>query len=369
MCCYTNKLFWSAIALMSAALWAMVGPAFAAEPAERYLDVWSKGSSRFEISEGDVIAVFGDGVEFEYLGCHAVAQTMRYNQATQVATASGDVVLKTSDADLATQEIVFDGHQGLLELRDGVSGQLAASGYSFNATEAEVEFDPDDPSFALENIELRLMGTVTLTSAAGDMLLAGDIDYSGSTGEFFSMAPFSLTAAASHWSTDDQSPLDLTGLQMYGTELRGKFDGTKGLTELTAKNLSISAAGLEVTLGSAALGQLTFDDSRKHLHSAQLEISKPEGWLQPRTGRRITLKAGGGKATADEDGIASVELNDGVNLQYLGMPLEAESVVLVRLADGLGLRMPGDVAVEFNLADLAGVEPVSGTEWQTQLAR
>jgi len=369
MCCYTSDRVSALLALMLV-MCGLASPAASADaPENRFLDVWSQGYSRFEIDNGDIIAHFTEGVEFEYLGCHAQAQSLEYNQSTQVARAVGEVVVFAAGGELTAQEMVFDGGKGTLGLKGGVSGLHSSSGYSFNANEAEVLFPPDNPDFELQNLEIRLIGEITVASATGDMLSTRDISYSGKTGEFKSMAPFLLTAAAGYWQDEETSAIDLSGARAYGMELHGVFDSDAGLQALGARDLSIKATGLEITLDSLSAEQIQSDRSGNNISGASLLLGRLAGWLQPRDGSRVDLLAQNGQAEVDADGIASLQLGGKVNLLYAGTPVETNSLVLVRVGDRYEVRMPANVAVEFDLAEITGADPIDRQELQAQLTK
>jgi len=376
MCFFTNERFSVVLALMLAAIGLGFRPATAAE--EHYLEVWSQGHSSFEIVGSDVVAIFSDGVKFEYLGVSAQSKTLKYNQADQKATASGDVVVFFKQGELAAQEMVFNGDEGLLTLRGGVSGLHKQSGFSFNTNEAEVHFPAGSTDFELKDMYVNLIGEITLTSDGGDMLSTRDIEYSGATGEFFSMAPFLLTAAIGKWQAGDTSAVDLSGAKIYGMELHGTYDEEAGLQSVGAQDLSIKAAGLDLTLASLNAQPIVFDED-DNFTSAIVQLGKVTGWIKPLSGKPetadpeqvdiIELAAQSGQAEVDAEGLLALQLDHNVRLLYAGNPVVADSLVLEREGDSYVLKMPGNVAIDFNLAEATGTEPVTIEELRAQLAQ
>jgi hypothetical protein len=391
---FTNDQFSVVLALTLAAIGLGLRPAAAAE--EHYLEVWSQGHSSFEIEGSDVVATFTDGVKFEYLGVSAQSKTLQYNQADQVATASGDVVVFFKQGELAAQEMVFNGDEGLLTLRGGVSGLESQRGFTFNANEAEVHFPPGSTDFELKDMRVNLIGEITLTSDAGDMLSTRDIEYSGATGEFFSMAPFLLTAAIGKRPTGDTSSVDLSRAKIYGMELHGNYDEDAGLQSFGAQDLSIKATGevtttsdnsdplstreitLEWTVDSLNAQTIRYDEE-DNFSSATILLGEIAGWIRSLSGNSesnrpedadiIELMAQSGEAELDAEGLFTLQLHRDVRLLYAGSPVVADSLVLEREGNSYVLKMPGNVAIDFNLAEATGIEPVTSEELRAQLAQ
>lgn len=370
MFCFTNDRTCSYAALLLCLLGIVCAqPVSAASTEDRYLDVWSQGYSRFEITDGDVVAFFTEGVEFTYLGAHAQANSLRYNHATQVAAATGDVILTMDEGELAAQEMIFDGVSGQISLTGGIAGLHRTSGFSFTAEQATAQFSAGEPLAELGQLNVELTGGITLTSADGDMLRTAEFHYDGSSGVFNSKDEFVITFAADRWKNKAGASPDLSGLMLTGEQLKGSFDEDRGIQELVAEGIDISARELSATATSVQTESVEYDRDLGALTAAQLKINELAGRILKPDGDEINLAANNGYLTIDTEGIASIELAGGVDVDYAGTPFATESLLLLRSSDGFSMALVEDVVLEFDLAGIGGYEPIPREQVESLLKR
>lgn len=354
-------------------------PAAAEDSEDRYLTISSHGYSRFEIevaedSEDDennkpsnVVAFFTEGVEFTYLGVNGQADSLRYNHATQEATATGNVLLTMDEGELTAQAMVFDGKNGKLALKGGVAGLHQTTGLSFTASEAAAEFAPGEPLAELSQLDLSLSGKVIVTSREGDALQAEEFHYEGATGWFSSIGEFVVTSAAVRWMERNGKNVDLTDLMLTGMRLSGLFSEDDGIQEVVLDDFAVTSRALNFSAKQLTAENMISDKNLGTLVSAEMIIEQPVGSITREDGDTINLAASGGHATIDSEGIKRLDFVGDVNLDYAGLPFSTNSVTLLR-ADG-GFELELSDYLEFDLASIGGYEQISREQLESMLRR
>jgi hypothetical protein len=357
---------------MLRAWWALPGllallctAALAQDQPKRFLEVSSQGYSRYEISEGDVVAFFTGGVQCSYLGYTLVADELRYNHATQVATASGKVSLTSPALSLDCESVVLDGTSGELRVDSDLRGALAESGLGFSAGSAVVHFPPGQMTTSLKELSLELTGAgdagVTVTGPNSSELKTAKLEFEGQSRTARSPGPFTLTADLSGVTQPaDQTgkqQLDVRHVTVTGASLAGVLDESGMLSTASITDALLDAG--EAKLQAAAL---------------ELQLSKPEaagddGWTveasgnpisgnAERNGQAIAFTAQRVSVISTAAEVSQIELRDKVSVTASSGVMTAELVRINKQGRGFSITAPDGLRVSFDLAALSGNTPV-----------
>jgi hypothetical protein len=329
-----------------------------AQEQKRYLTVLSEGYSRFEIDDGDVVAFFTGGVQCTYLGYSLAADELRYNRATQVALASGDVSVSSAMGTLHCSTISLDGSQGVAKIDQPLQGTFSDPALSYRAGRATLHFPPGSTTASLDDLAALLEGGVSVEAADGSTLQTDALRYEGASRRLTADAAFSAeVVVAGHVDTGgspgpDLSHLGLTGASMSAVlDSEGGFNSveiTQALAKLPDGELSGGSLRLDFTAGAGSQGGST---------AVELHGDPIQGWIRRAeetfefSARRATLQLAQGR-------LESVTLRDRVKVDAAGNVLSADVVELRREGEAFGVVAPEGVHVEFDLAAVSGSAPV-----------
>ncbi|MDQ3023598.1 MAG: hypothetical protein M3R04_04305 [bacterium] len=321
-----------------------------------YIEVSSRGYSRFEISDdGHILVVYSGGVEFSYLGYKLSASELRFDQATRKAQVMGDVRISSKQLVLSSQSIELDGAAGTGRVNGHLVGNLPQYGVSFEANEATLTFPAGNELPSVSSAQLTLAGEVTLRDSKGITLLTDQVAYDGSSGRI-STAPFALRGSMpSKTSTVDT-------YQLQGMVASAQLSDGGGIAELSVLDLllvtklaRISAERAVARPGPDGQGwKIAFD-------GAPLRIETNVKMKPPGAAAAVTqpalIQANRGLATIDGAGLSSASLIGGVVVSSLGNRLESASVIVTRRATGYAIAA-GGLRVGLDLSRLTGLKPV-----------
>lgn len=341
------------------------GLARAQEQPRRYLEVSSQGYSRYEISDGDVVAFFTGGVQCVYLGYTLTMDELRYNQATQVATASGKVNLASAAVNLQCDSAVLDGASGKLVVDSNLAGTLSELELAFTADSAIVHFPPGDITADLDTLDIELIGTgdagVRITGPQDSVLTAHQFRFAGNTRMLTCPGRFEFTAELEHALPAAAAAND---------------------TQLQAQHVQVTGSSLDAVLhesgmvrtATVAMANLASDSAELSSQELQLEFIPPPdpdvpGWAVEASGTPITGRASHeGQVVAfttqharvaDEgDTVDQLELRGEVEVATASGVMYAEVVQVRREQRGFAISAPQGLRVAFDLAALSGSTPV-----------
>lgn len=388
MCCFWARR--SALLAALALVLAQTAPVSADEA--EYLDVWSKGYSRFEIDDGDVVAFFTSGVEFDYLGFHASAQELRYNHATKAAIASGDVGLQLDGASASCAVLELDGRLGSAVLRGNVKVVVPPHGIPPTdavSTGAQVILPErvDASSVAKSRGPLELscsravlsyptgsLGSTSFDISLSDMdaQLIGPVVVTDDTGRCLRCAAASfdhqrmeVNVPGNFEFEGGSQPLvgnlaaDLTSQAVVtGSALRLHLDAEGGLSLIRCTDIEITTASLQAQLADIQASDLSPIDSRRRWQRYDIFTSSLSGVLEHASQPPVSFSVLDLTVHACADGTATASIGGSVAVDSTAARLRAYTLEVTLLADGcVQLNQPFDAV--FDLASLSGLEPMS----------
>jgi hypothetical protein len=156
------------------------------------LEIESSGSSRFEISEGAIVAAYSGGVTSRYRGYELRCETLRLDQATGIAVLSGAMTMTGPEFDLSCERLQLNIEQGYGELWGGIKALLKDSGISIEAGHIHAELIDTEQAISLANLRARVEGNLLLTRA-GQQLSTSELEYDAATGEVSAPQPMVAT--------------------------------------------------------------------------------------------------------------------------------------------------------------------------------
>ncbi|MCH7471952.1 hypothetical protein IIA79_03265 [bacterium] len=349
----------------------------------RYLEVYSQGYSRFEIADGNVVAFFTGGVEFEYLGYELVADELRYDHNTKIAQVEGGIRLKVAEMELWCEALELDGDKGRITVDRGISGKMSDSTLELQAGNALFSFPPGEENPALESMELRLGGGVELNDPGILRLSTEVLHYSGESSELHSEGSIKLEIElegvvegsflgefkGSHELGGTEQSQNTAKLYILGDSLFGKVDDDGNLYQVAIEGIKLQGEGIvmqadravwEVAARSGLQDPVSAAASEDDGRRWRIELSgSPVRGELLRNERNFSFESR--KATLESTpnngqilrltGDAGVVL-DGASIS--GSLIEARVTGEGRIA----LSMPEGIRAEFNLAELSGTAPV-----------
>jgi hypothetical protein len=339
--------------------------ALAQDQPRRFLEVTSQGYSRYEISEGDVVAFFTGGVQCTYLGYALVADELRYNQATQVATASGKVGLASASMDLNCDEAVLDGATGQLVVDSNLNGALNDPSVSFTADSAIVHFPPGQFNAGLETLDLELIGDgdtgVQINGPHHSLLVAHRLLFAGKTRAITCPGRFQFTAeldrAIQTPATNGAQQAELQHLSMTGSSLDTVLDASGMFSTAQIKAALLQSDNAEL--------------SSPELHLNLLPPAAPDapGWIVEASGAPIAGRAQSGEQTvsfttlnarisSSGQDVDQIDLHGGVEVTTDSGVMSAETIQIRQQQRGFSIAAPDGLRVAFDLAALSGNTPV-----------
>lgn len=342
-----------------------------------YLEVYSRGYSRFEIEDEHIIAYYTGGVQFRYLGYMLSAEEVRFDQELRQASVTGDVQLSSDELLLSSQSITLDGQAGTGEVNGHVVGSLPRVGVGFEATRVELAFPPGQDQPALDQTTLAI-SDVQLYDSAGRRLTTPSLTLQGRD-LTFTTGPLMLTgnvpnpARAVPAPTAELEPIE-------GTEIGAEVAAPAVPAAPTEVPARVTASALHGRLTDVGeLSQVQLDDLRIDSPQARvsaaaaraLPLAERDAWriellgpvlLNLETGgRSIIAEAAGAWAELDGAGLAGVQLDDAVALAD-GNRIAIGSLSLNRVGSRLALGAGGGVRLGLNLAQLLSIEPLDVSE-------
>ncbi|MBN2083070.1 hypothetical protein JW859_12800 [bacterium] len=329
---------------------------------ESVLEFWSSGYSRHEIVDGNVVTLWADGVTFELAGIKFDTYELRYDRATKIARATGGVTIRLGSSEVTADELVFDKDRGLLELTGNITGRDQFNGLEFRTRKVQGKLPADTSSLSAEAIDVTVFGPCELTDADGSKLIAGDIDFLAQPGIVKSDSPFSLVLAPASWqAAEGDLPFQLEELLVTGSGFSGSLDDDGHLVQLVMDDLTGTSSQAAFTARKLELTDLELSDTAGLMSNAVVLFSGLSGHYL-HEGEQLLYSAEFTKALVDEQGVAFVDLSGGVSIDYYGTPIYADKMRIERIGNDFKMEMADNTAVEFNLAQSAGIEPVSREE-------
>jgi len=342
--------------LLAAVMVAAGARAQEAEP--RFLDVTAGGYSRFEISDGDVVAFVTGGVEATYLGYHLTADELRYNQATQAAVVTGSVRVAVGSMLWICDEVRLDGAAGEAVIDKPLSGTLSEPALGFQAGAAKATFPPGKTVQDISDVNLRLSAGVVVTGPGQTRLEAPAVAFDG--------ASLRISTEGQFVCTGDMGPqtVVVSTAKLDFSEIR--LEGTRIVAQLTK----------EGALDYGQVDQPVFSTPEMRLSADRLTVRNVPGvaavglWWEvefagsPITGRLesegrvLAFNARTAQVELGEEVLQHVALQGNVQMDYEGTHLAAESLVVEREGEGYAVKAPEGLSAGFDLAGLSGAAPV-----------
>jgi hypothetical protein len=325
-----------------------------AEPAgPAYIEIHSRGYSRFEISDaGHILVVYSGGVKFSYAGYTLEAGELRFDQATKQAEVSGDVQVSSGKLTLTSQRIELDGVAGTGSVGHLV-GSLPEHGVSFEADSAQLTFPPRDELPEAGSTQLTLSGAVTLRDRSGTTLLTEQVAYDGRQGRI-ATAPFTLRGQLDTGKAGPQH------FQLSGVAANGQLAPGGGIAELSMLSPQFASA-LARFSAAQAVARPVGDGWEIALTGAPIRIEAQVPFKAPgekeATPKTVLLQATSGTVGIDGAGLSRAQLGGEVVASALGNTLTLGSVLIDRRAEGYALSA-GGLRLGLDLARMTGLEPV-----------
>jgi lipopolysaccharide export system protein LptA len=213
--------------------------ATAQEESDGMLRIRSNGKTRIEIRNGNQVALYTGGVQFDYLDYRLNADQLRYSQQESYVEATGNVTLQQSGSVVESDLIQFHLDQNLLVSPGEIRGQLADQGLGFLAASATIQLS-STPAARDNTFIIALRDQVFVSSSRGYSFSTSHVSMDTGTRlinipQQFSLRlpaggspaagqPFSgdlLLTAASMTGTLDED-LQLESLHALATEVRGE---------------------------------------------------------------------------------------------------------------------------------------------------
>ncbi len=388
MCCC-----WAKRSVLAACLALLLGQtaASSAEEAE-YLDIWSKGYSRFEIDDGDVVAFFTGGVEFDYVGFRASSQELRYNHATKAATASGNVELELDgstarctvlDLDAHTGTAVLAGNVKMVVLAEGLLGPNGAppgevslvpehddTGAVTNTprvlklacSRAVLSFPPGDldlrdSRLVLSDMDLRLIGPVTISDDSGRCLrcAAASFDHHRMVLE----VPGSFVFEGGPQPLTENLAADLTSdAVVSGSALSLQLEQDGGLSAIRCLGIEVTTAGLQAQLADMQAADLAPSDSCPRWRQYEVLTSSAAGELLDANQAPVRFSVLDLTVRAAADGTATASIGGAIVVDSAAGAFRADTLVATVLSDG-SVELHEPFTAMFDLASLSGMESAS----------
>jgi hypothetical protein len=355
-----------AVPVIRLALLALGAVVFAASGAlgqdkpKRFLEVTSQGYSRYEISGGDVVAFFTGGVQCSYLGYTLIADELRYNHATQVASADGKIKLTSAALSLECETVTLDGAQGELLIDSPVSGSLAQQGLSFNAGSAVVHFPPGQIDVDPKQISIELNSAadqgVKLAGPNNSVLEAGKLAFDGAAGTVDSPGPFTLDADISR-PDGGELAVDVSHVRLTGSALRGTLDGKGMLNSAVISEALLDAGQAKLSAPELTL-QLELPNSATGEGYVVTASGTPVSGETANAAQSVAFTAEHVQVVSAANEISNIELSGEVMVDSAGSKLTAELIQLQRRGNGFAISAPNGLQVAFDLASLSGNGPV-----------
>jgi len=336
----------------------VAGGARAQEAEPRFLDVTAGGYSRFEISDGDVVAFVTGGVEATYLGYHLTADELRYNQATQAAVVTGSVRIAVGSMLWLCDEIRLDGVAGEATIDKPLSGTLSEPALAFQAGAAKATFPPGKTVESIADVNLRLSDGVVVTGQGQTRLEAAAVAFDGASlrvsteGQFVCIGNMGPQTVVGSTVQLDLSDVRLEGARILAQLTReGALDyGQVDQPVFTTPEIRLSADRLTVRSvpGVAAVGLWWEVEFAGTPITGRLESE----------GKVLAFNARTAQVELGEEVLKHLALQGNVQMDYEGTHLAAESLVVEREGEGYAVKAPKGLSAAFDLGELSGAAPV-----------
>jgi hypothetical protein len=321
----------------------------------RYLTVSSQGYSRFEIEGQSVVALYTEGVEFDYLGYHMIADELRYEHLTQRAEATGNINIVMDGYNIYCEAVRIDGQAGELEIPGALTATLSDPPVQLAAGSLLLRFDPGQRVTSMQQIWCSLGGGVEITSEPQSSFSCEALLFDGASSTLTSGGRFSYHGDHGRHALGS-ALLDLSDLSVSGEDLLATISETNICSQLAAAGVEIVASGLQLRAADLTLDN-TSDTEELTSWECTLQGAPVTGLLaQPEDDMGFT--AASVHASVDQSGLLGLQLAGDVDCDYAGMHLVAEQLDLERSGDAFSLDMPRGVLAQFDLSKLSGAGQV-----------
>lgn len=344
--------------LFASAVWGQEQP-------PRFLEVTSQGYSRYEISDGDVVAFFTGGVQCVYLGYTLTMDELRYNQATQVATANGNVRLTSAAVNLSCDTAILDGAKGQLVVDANLSGELSDLGLGFTADSSIVHFPPGQLSSGLDTLDLELVGAgdagVQITGPNHSLLTAHQFKFTGKTRKLTCPGSFMLTADLDQPTPADTSdasqPVDMQRITLSGISLDAVLDASGMVSEAVIRAANLATAGTELSSDELRLKLLPPPDPASPVWTVEASGNPITGHAT-REAQTVSFSTQNATITTSGQDEYQIELHGAVEVATASGVMYADVVQIHRQQRGFAISAPQGLRVAFDMAALSGSTPV-----------
>ena len=221
------------------------------DPDADLLTIRSNGRTRIEIHDGNQVAVYTGGVQFEYQDYRLVADSLRYDQASSRAEATGDVLLTQAGSRLFTQRVEVLIDENRLWIPGELSGRLDEEGMAFRAESANVLLtgEAGDPA---ATYRIELLEHVVVQNAEGYEFRTAQVTMDTASrlinvpGAFQLRLPVADDARSGPGAT----PPLMQDLLLSGASMTGTLDEQMQLSSLHALATEIRGEQLQFSSGS-----------------------------------------------------------------------------------------------------------------------
>jgi hypothetical protein len=323
----------------------------------RYLEVQAQGYSRFEIADGNVVAVFPEPVRFKYLGYEVNAGNLRYDQSTEIAEAGGGVFAVSEEYSFEAPAVVFDGRAGHVGANGGIRGSSSEFGYSIEANEAALSFPPESRDVGLTNMTVVCRGNVRIQDEKGGYVICGEARFSGANREINIPGVFrGLYLPPKPLDVGKESE-SLDRFEFSGADLSGSLD-EENLLVAVAFNGPVLHGGSAHFCGDRASAARRDESTGSESWSFEIDGSPVVGQLSE-GGEEYTFESSGltGDVYSGEEmrlvvsGDTTIWMTNGI--------LRCSSAVITRGGEGFAIELLDGLVADSNLAAISGTDPVS----------
>jgi hypothetical protein len=336
------------------------------QPPEGYLEIISQGYSRFEIEDGSVIASYPEAVDFTYLGYRVHADSLKFNQATMIAEALGNIELVSEEAHLRCSSITLDGNAGRITANGGLEGDSQKLGLGFRAREAELRFPPGEYNPELTELVIAISGGIAIADVQGNRLQADSASIRGDRMELSLPGPvraqlqLERELASTEWLAEAGQVLEIECLR-----LQGVLTEELGLQSMLANDLRAVSESLTFAAPVAMLELLTVPPGAEPQWHFRAD-SAPVTVRAVGQDRVLSASSQAADMRFDAGGLLQGELLGGVKIWSGDSLLEGEEFVITPSDGGYLAQARGGLTVSGDIAAISGMSPVN---LQEQLRR
>lgn len=321
--------------------------ATAQEEADGLLRIRSNGRTRIEIRDGNQIALYTGGVQFDYLDYRLNADQLSYSQLESYVEATGHVTVQQSGSHIESDLIQFYLDDNLLVFPGEVRGQLAEQGLGFLAASATVQLS-DAPGTRNTTFAIALRDQVFVSSNKGYSFSTSLVTMDTGTRLINIPQQFSLRLPASSGSGAGPGALQpVSGdLLLTAASMTGTLDEEMQLESLYALSTEVRGEQLQFSAGSVRTG--FSDNGHNGTMIDVLATGSPVRGIYRQPSEDLIFSADSISGTIDPGFGSQFLLSGGIQLSADLALLESDRLSIVQ--DSLGVRFVFPEGLEAGMA-------------------